>query len=127
VHRSQRLLFILSQLIQYKPLHSISPRLISISNFHQRLGLPNGLFPSGFPIETLYASPIHTTCPNQLILDSITEIISEDIFYNLFISLAINNRMYTYTNTHKQTHTHTLTHAHTQTQNTPHNIAAVPV
>jgi hypothetical protein len=35
------------------------------------LGLPNGLFPSGFPINILYAfifSPIHATFPVHLIL-----------------------------------------------------------
>jgi hypothetical protein len=34
------------------------------------LGLPSGLFPSGFPTKILYAffSPIHATCPSHLIL-----------------------------------------------------------
>jgi hypothetical protein len=43
------------------------------------LGLPSGLFPSGFPHKNLYTpllSPICTTCPAHLIcLDLITEII----------------------------------------------------
>jgi hypothetical protein len=37
---------------------------------HLRLGLPSGLFPSGFPTNLLYAfvSPIRVTCPAHLIL-----------------------------------------------------------
>jgi hypothetical protein len=38
---------------------------------HLRLGLPSGLFPSGFPTDILYAFlvfPIRATCPVHLIL-----------------------------------------------------------
>jgi len=41
--------------------HPISWRSILILSSHLRLGLPSGLFPSGFPIKTLYTCTLHHT------------------------------------------------------------------
>ena len=59
---------------QPNPVHIPTSHLLEIHpNIipHLRLGLPSGLFPSGFPTKTLYtplSSPIRTTCPAYLIL-----------------------------------------------------------
>jgi hypothetical protein len=55
--------------IQFIPSHPISLRFILLRT-HLCLGLPSGLFPSGFPTNILYAflSPIPRTCPVPLIL-----------------------------------------------------------
>ena len=57
--------------IQSIPPHPTSWRSILILSSHLRLGLPCGLFPSGFPTKTLYTplfSTIGATCPAHLIL-----------------------------------------------------------
>jgi len=54
------------------PIHNPTSHSLKIHiTSHLRLGLPCGLFPSGFPTETLclvLLSPICSTCPTYLIL-----------------------------------------------------------
>jgi hypothetical protein len=63
-----------SILSQPNPVHTPHPtswRSILILLCHLHLGLPSGLFPSGFTTKTLYTplySPIYVTCPTHFIL-----------------------------------------------------------
>jgi hypothetical protein len=68
VHKSPPLVHIMSQM---NPINTIPLRSISILFTHLHIGLPSGLFPSGFPTNILYVfffSIIRATCPAHLIL-----------------------------------------------------------
>jgi hypothetical protein len=80
----------LASSIQSIPLHPTSWRSALILSSHLRLGLPSGLFRSGFPTKTLYTplpSPTHATCRDLLILlDFITRtIVGEEYVIKLLI------------------------------------------
>ena len=78
--------------IQSIPPYPTAWRSTLILSSHLWLGLPSGLFPSGFPTKTLYTillSPIHATCPAHLILlDFITQTVFGEQYRSLSSSLC---------------------------------------
>ena len=91
IHKCPPLSLSWTSSIQSIPLHPTFWRSILILSFHLHLGLPSGLFPSGFPTKTLYTtllSPIHATCPAHLtLLDFITRTILGKEYRSLSSSL----------------------------------------
>ena len=72
--------------------HPTSWRFILILSTHLRLGLPSGLFPSGFSTKILYTTlslPIRATCPAHLILlDFIARTILGEEYWSFRSSLC---------------------------------------
>ena len=101
-HGTQRFITVLTSvrhlsLSWASPIQSIylrptSWRSVLILSTHLRLGPSSGLFPSGFPTKTLYASlslPIRATCPAHLILlDFITRTILGEEYKSFSSSLC---------------------------------------
>jgi hypothetical protein len=78
IRKSLLLVSILSQMSPVSILNPISLRSILILFTHVCLGLPSGLFPSGFLTKTLYAllyGTILDICPHIILLDLIIVII----------------------------------------------------
>jgi len=84
---------------QLDPVHNRTFHFLKIHlniSSHLRLGLPSGLFPSGFPTRTLYTPlpfPIHATCPAHLFLP---DFITRTILGEQYMSLTFWRRKFTF-------------------------------
>jgi hypothetical protein len=82
-------------LTQSTPSYSVSLRSILIISFHLRLGHSRGVFPSGVPIEILYAflfASIRATYPSNLILLDLIMLIVLEEEYKLWNTDHIENK-----------------------------------
>ncbi|PNF37612.1 hypothetical protein B7P43_G11949 [Cryptotermes secundus] len=86
--------------IQSIPFHPIPVSSILMLSTHLCLGLPSGIFPSGFPTDILYGfliSSIHATCHAHLILLHLINILTVDSLpqtMNLFSPELLSNSIY---------------------------------
>jgi hypothetical protein len=88
----------LARSIQSISPHSISVRSMLILAFHKRLGLPGGLFPSGFSTRNLYAlflslrsHPCYIPCPSHPPWFYCSNYIYYTIYFILYLCLSFLN------------------------------------